>query len=108
MFVRFWSRQRVVIGSDFNAHEAEGRRGDEELLGSNCEGEMQMLVDFAKSMEMAVAKMSRYQKCCEQLGQNSNVGLNFPNSVQFIYNAECSNSINNTFQVVVHESLRVS
>ncbi|KAK3539360.1 hypothetical protein QTP70_003845 [Hemibagrus guttatus] len=66
---RFWSEldeviesiptgERVVIGEDFNGHVGEGNRGDEEVMGKfgvkerNFEG--QMVVDFAKRMEMAV------------------------------------------------------
>lgn len=49
--------ERVVIGADFNGHGA-GNRDDEEVMGRfgiqerNAEG--QMVVDFAKRMEMAV------------------------------------------------------
>ncbi|KAK3513085.1 hypothetical protein QTP70_000977 [Hemibagrus guttatus] len=66
---RFWSEldevmesiptgERVVIGLDFNRHVGEGNRGDEEVMGKfgvkerNLEG--QMVVDFAKRMDMAV------------------------------------------------------
>ncbi|KAK3516533.1 hypothetical protein QTP70_021738 [Hemibagrus guttatus] len=66
---RFWSEldelmesiptgERVVIGADFNGHVAEGNTGDEEVMGKfgvkerNLEG--QMVVDFAKRMDMAV------------------------------------------------------
>ncbi|KAK3559648.1 hypothetical protein QTP86_013601, partial [Hemibagrus guttatus] len=66
---RFWSEldevmesiptgERVVIGADFNGHVGEGDRGDEEVMGKfgvkerNLEG--QMVVDFAKRMDMAV------------------------------------------------------
>ena len=50
--------ERVVIGADFNGHVGEGNKGDEEVMGKfgvkdrNLEG--QMVVDFAKRMEMAV------------------------------------------------------
>ncbi|KAK3522383.1 hypothetical protein QTP86_008917 [Hemibagrus guttatus] len=66
---RFWSEldeviesiptgERVVIGADFNGHVGEGNIGDEEVMGNfgvkerNLEG--QMVVDFAKRMDMAV------------------------------------------------------
>ncbi|KAK3570879.1 hypothetical protein QTP86_029383 [Hemibagrus guttatus] len=66
---RFWSEldevmesiptgERVVIGTDFNGHVGEGNRGDEEVMGKfgvkerHLEG--QILVDFAKRMDMAV------------------------------------------------------
>ncbi|KAK3559310.1 hypothetical protein QTP86_012718 [Hemibagrus guttatus] len=66
---RFWSEldevmesiptgERVVIGVDFNGHVGEGNTGDEEVMGKfgvkerNLEG--QMVVDFAKRIDMAV------------------------------------------------------
>ncbi|KAK3522317.1 hypothetical protein QTP86_002977 [Hemibagrus guttatus] len=66
---RFWSEldevmesiptgERVVIGADFNGHVGEGNTGDEEVMGKfgvkerNLEG--QMVVDFAKRMDMVV------------------------------------------------------
>ncbi|KAK3522406.1 hypothetical protein QTP86_009978 [Hemibagrus guttatus] len=66
---RYWSEldevmesiptgERVVIGADFNGHVGEGNTGDEEVMGKfgvkerNLEG--QMVVDFAKRMDMAV------------------------------------------------------
>ncbi|MCJ8729266.1 hypothetical protein PDJAM_G00104150 [Pangasius djambal] len=66
---RFWSEldeviesiptdERVVIGADFNGHVGEGNKGDEEVMGKfgvkerNLEG--QMVVDFAKRMDMDV------------------------------------------------------
>ncbi|KAK3530717.1 hypothetical protein QTP86_033855 [Hemibagrus guttatus] len=66
---RFWSEldevmesiptgERVVIGADFNGHVGEGNIGDEEVMGKfgvkerNFEG--QMVVDFAKRMDMGV------------------------------------------------------
>ncbi|KAK3542091.1 hypothetical protein QTP86_013424 [Hemibagrus guttatus] len=66
---RFWSElnevmesipmgERVVIGADFNGHVGEGNTGDEEVMGKfgvkerNLEG--QMVVDFAKRLDMGV------------------------------------------------------
>ncbi|KAK3559294.1 hypothetical protein QTP86_010737 [Hemibagrus guttatus] len=66
---RFWSEldevmesiptgERVVIGADFNGHVGEGNTGDEEVMDKfgvkerNLEG--QMVVDFAKRMDMAM------------------------------------------------------
>ncbi|KAK3519886.1 hypothetical protein QTP70_006644 [Hemibagrus guttatus] len=66
---RFWSEldevmesiptgERVVIGADFNGHVGEGNTGDGEVMGKfgvkerNLEG--QMVVDFAKRMDMGV------------------------------------------------------
>ncbi|KAK3524947.1 hypothetical protein QTP86_011480 [Hemibagrus guttatus] len=66
---RFWSEldevmesiptgERAVIGADFNGHVGEGNTGDEEVMGKfgvkerNLEG--QMVVDFAKRMDMGV------------------------------------------------------
>ncbi|KAK3554110.1 hypothetical protein QTP70_019211 [Hemibagrus guttatus] len=66
---RFWSEldevmesiptgERVVIGADFNGHVGEGNTGDEGVMGKfgvkerNLEG--QMVVDFAKRMDMGV------------------------------------------------------
>ena len=50
--------EKVLIGADLNRHVGEGNRGDEEVLGRggfkerNFEG--QMVVDFAKRMQMTV------------------------------------------------------
>ncbi|KAK3574056.1 hypothetical protein QTP86_001329 [Hemibagrus guttatus] len=50
--------ERVVIGADFNGHVGEGNTGDEEVMWKfgvkerNLEG--QMVVDFAKRINMAV------------------------------------------------------
>ncbi|KAK3537926.1 hypothetical protein QTP70_024555, partial [Hemibagrus guttatus] len=71
---RFWSEldeviesiptgERVVIGADLNGHVGEGNTGDEEVMGKfgvkerNLEG--QMVVDFAKRMDMAVDSIQR-------------------------------------------------
>ncbi|KAK3509924.1 hypothetical protein QTP70_023172 [Hemibagrus guttatus] len=66
---RFWSEldevmesiptgERVVIGADFNGHVGEGNTGDEEVMGKfgvkERNLEAQMVVDFAKRMDMAV------------------------------------------------------
>ncbi|KAK3574085.1 hypothetical protein QTP86_002865 [Hemibagrus guttatus] len=66
---RFWSEldevmesipmgERVVIGADFNGHVGEGNRGDEEVMDKfgvkERNLEVQMVVDFAKRMDMAV------------------------------------------------------
>ncbi|KAK3508392.1 hypothetical protein QTP70_027449 [Hemibagrus guttatus] len=68
---RFWSEldevmesiptgERVVIGADFNGHVGEGNTGDEEVIWKfgvkerNLEG--QMVVEFAKRMDMSVVK----------------------------------------------------
>ncbi|MCI4382162.1 hypothetical protein PGIGA_G00260620 [Pangasianodon gigas] len=53
--------ERVVIGADFNGHVGEGNTGDEEVMGKfgvkerNLEG--QMVVDFAKRMDMAAVNI---------------------------------------------------
>ncbi|KAI5607674.1 hypothetical protein C0J50_9936, partial [Silurus asotus] len=50
--------EQLVIGADLNGHVGQGNRGDEEVMGRyglkkwNVKG--QMVVDFAKRMEMAV------------------------------------------------------
>ncbi|KAF7700170.1 hypothetical protein HF521_003128, partial [Silurus meridionalis] len=50
--------ERLVIGADFNGHVGEGNRGDEEEMSryglKERNVEEQMVVDFAKRMEMAV------------------------------------------------------
>ena len=45
--------ERVLIGADLNGHVGEGNRGDEEgFKERNLEG--QMVVNFAKRMQMAM------------------------------------------------------
>ncbi|KAK3549868.1 hypothetical protein QTP86_015490 [Hemibagrus guttatus] len=66
---RFWSEldkvmesiptgERVVIGADFNGYVGEGNTGDEEVMGKfgvkERNLERQMVVDFAKRMDMGV------------------------------------------------------
>ncbi|KAK3517257.1 hypothetical protein QTP70_001616, partial [Hemibagrus guttatus] len=66
---RFWSEldevmesiptdERVVIGADFNRHVGEENTGDEKVMGKfgvkEKNLERQMVVDFAKRMDMAV------------------------------------------------------
>ncbi|KAI5609143.1 hypothetical protein C0J50_6145, partial [Silurus asotus] len=62
---KFWSeldevvegeprKERLVIGADFNGHVGEGNRGDGRYGFKERNVEGQMLVDFAKRMEMAV------------------------------------------------------
>ncbi|KAG2460172.1 CFDP2 protein, partial [Polypterus senegalus] len=68
----FWSKldevmnsvpkgQKMVIGADFNGHVGEGNSRDEEVMGRYCVKERneggQMIVDFAKRMDMAVVNM---------------------------------------------------
>ncbi|KAK3558089.1 hypothetical protein QTP86_009451 [Hemibagrus guttatus] len=78
---RFWSEldevmesiptgERVVIGADFNGHVGEGNTGDEEVMGKFGVKERylkgQMVVDFAKRMDMAVVN-TYFQKREEHL-----------------------------------------
>ena len=49
--------KRVVIGADFNGHVGEGNRVDVEVMGRfgiHDRNVGQMVLDFAKMMEMAV------------------------------------------------------
>ncbi|KAK3534920.1 hypothetical protein QTP70_002004 [Hemibagrus guttatus] len=61
--------ERVVIGADFNGHVGEGNTGDEEVMAKfgvkerNLEG--QMVVDFAKRMDMAVVNTFRRGRSIE-------------------------------------------
>ncbi|KAK3568941.1 hypothetical protein QTP86_020629 [Hemibagrus guttatus] len=92
---RFWSEldevmesiptgERVVIGADFNGHVGEGNTGDEEVMGKfgvkerNLEG--QMVVDFAKRMDMAVVntyfqKREEYRVTYKSGGRRTQVVL---------------------------------
>lgn len=59
--VRVPKEERVVTRVDFSGHVGEENRGDEEVIGRYCvkesNVERQMVVDFAKRMEMAVANI---------------------------------------------------
>ncbi|KAK3554412.1 hypothetical protein QTP70_023054 [Hemibagrus guttatus] len=90
---RFWSKldevmesipmgERMVIGADFNPHVCEGNTGDEEVMGKfgvkerNLEG--QMVVDFAKRMDMAVVntyfqKMEEHRVTYKSGGRSTQV-----------------------------------
>ena len=72
----------MAIGADFNGHISEGNKGNEELmdrfgvLEKNIEG--QIVVDFAKRMEMAVAntylqKRSKHRVTYTRGGRNTQV-----------------------------------
>ncbi|KAK3561686.1 hypothetical protein QTP86_012553 [Hemibagrus guttatus] len=67
--------ERVVIGADFNGHVGEGNTGDEEVMGKfgvkerNLEG--QMVVDFAKRMDMAVVNTYEEHRVTYKSGGNS-------------------------------------
>ncbi|KAK3528668.1 hypothetical protein QTP70_007209 [Hemibagrus guttatus] len=91
---RFWSEldevmesiptgEKVVIGADFNGHVGEGNTGDEEVMGKfgvkerNLEG--QMVVDFAKRMDMAVVN-TYFQKREEHRVTYKSGGLKGPKS----------------------------
>ncbi|KAK3570685.1 hypothetical protein QTP86_025027 [Hemibagrus guttatus] len=92
---RFWSElnevmesipmgERVLIGADLNGHVCEGNTGDEEVMGKfgvkerNLEG--QMVVDFAKGMDMAVVntyvqKTEEYRVTYKSGGRSTQVVL---------------------------------
>lgn len=57
-WISIYTKKKVVIGEDFNGHVGEGNMGEMEVMGryavkeKNLEG--QVVVDFAKRMEIAV------------------------------------------------------
>ena len=57
--------ETVVNSADSSGHVGKGNRGDEEVMGrfgfQDRNAEAQMVVDFAKTMEMAVVNSS-FQK----------------------------------------------
>ncbi|KAK3544059.1 hypothetical protein QTP86_000867 [Hemibagrus guttatus] len=76
--------ERVVIGADFNGHVGEGNTGDEEVMGKfgvkerNLEG--QMVVDFAKRMDMGVVntyfqKREEHRVTYKSVGRRTQVVL---------------------------------
>ncbi|KAK3514245.1 hypothetical protein QTP70_011238 [Hemibagrus guttatus] len=99
---RFWSEldevmesiptgERVVIGADFNGHVGEGNTGDEEVMGKfgvkerNLEG--QMVVDFAKRMDMGVVntyfqKREEHRVTYKSGGRSTQVDYTSEESVQ--------------------------
>ena len=53
------SEERLLVGADLNGHIGEGNQGDEEVMGKYGFGtrneEGQRVVDFAKSINLAIA-----------------------------------------------------
>ncbi|KAK3569087.1 hypothetical protein QTP86_022122, partial [Hemibagrus guttatus] len=93
---RFWSEldevmesistgESVVIGADFNGHVGEGNTGDEEVMVNfgvkerNLEG--QMVVDFAKRMDIAVVN-TYFQKREEHRVTYKSGGRSTQDSIQ--------------------------
>ncbi|KAF7649688.1 hypothetical protein LDENG_00137590 [Lucifuga dentata] len=114
---KFWSEldevmqsiprgERVVIGADFNGHVGAGNRGDEEVMGKfgiqdrNAEG--QMVVDFAKRMEMAVTN-TFFQKKQEHRVTYKSGGRS--TQVDYILYRRCNLKEISDCKVVVGESV---
>ncbi|KAF7664357.1 hypothetical protein LDENG_00180020, partial [Lucifuga dentata] len=107
---KFWSEldevmqsiprgERVVIGADFNGHVGAGNRGDEEV-DRNAEG--QMVVDFAKRMEMAVTN-TFFQKKQEHRVTYKSGGRS--TQVDYILYRRCNPKEISDCKVVIGESV---
>ncbi|XP_061692833.1 uncharacterized protein LOC133509626 [Syngnathoides biaculeatus] len=98
--------ERVVIGADCNGHIGKGNKGDEEVMAKyaiqerNFEG--QMVVDFAKTMDMAVVNIY-FQKWEEQIVTYKSGGRS--TQVDYILCRRCSLKEITDCKVVVGESV---
>ena len=48
------SKERIVLGADLNGHMGEGNIEDEEIMGRYDAGTRRKVVNFAKTMDLAV------------------------------------------------------
>ena len=98
--------ERVVIGADFNGHVGTENRGDEEVMhwfgiqDRNAEG--QMVIDFAKRMEMAIVN-TYFQKRQEHRVTYKSGGRS--TQVDYILCRRCNLKEISDCKVVVGESV---